>query len=73
MTDAEKEQKKLTANWLNTLATAGIAVGFIAPSVNFLFGQVPPAPWWQLILVLLIWLSIGIVLHLLGRALLRGL
>jgi hypothetical protein len=43
MTPDEKgnEYKKLTANWLNTIATALLTVGTLVPIGQFIFGILP--------------------------------
>lgn len=69
------ERIKLAASALNTLATASIVVGVLAPSAAIFYGLGAPSParpLWQLILGGLTWVLIGGALHygaqkLLGR------
>jgi hypothetical protein len=68
------EQTKLTANWLNTLATAIIAAGAFAPIAASIYGISQPTPSW---LLLSLWsatcFAFGALLHVLGRLALRRL
>ena len=67
------ERLKLGATALNTLATATVTVGVLAPSAAILYGfGVTPRPAWQLVLSGVGWFLIGVGLHygaqrLLGR------
>jgi hypothetical protein len=67
------ERVKLAATALNTLATASVAVGVLAPLSAILYGLgVTPRPLWQIVLSAVVWLLIGGGLHygaqrLLGR------
>jgi hypothetical protein len=66
------EQTKLTATFLNNLALAFIVAGFVAPVVAFT--QRASQPFSELpILFSIIWLSVGLILHLVARAFLRRL
>jgi hypothetical protein len=75
VTLVRNERIKLSASALNTLSTAMITVGVLAPVAAFLYGLgVPnPAPTiWQLALTATIWVVVGGSLHygalkLLGR------
>lgn len=74
MSLVRKERLKLAATALNTLATASITVGALAPAAAFYGLGAPSAvrPLWQLLLSGLIWVSMGGALHdgaqkLLGR------
>jgi hypothetical protein len=70
------EQTKLTAGAINTLSTAMITVGVLAPTAAYLYGLSSAAiyrPLWQLLLSGLIWLLSGLVLHYAARTLLRRL
>jgi hypothetical protein len=65
------ERTKLTASWLNTLATALIAAGAFAPIVALVYGLSPmSADGSRLLLVTLGCISGGVFLHWLGRGLL---
>jgi hypothetical protein len=68
------ERTKLTAGWLNTLATALVAAGFFAPAAALLYGlSRPPAGYGYIVALVLGCLALGVGLHLLGRLLLGGL
>jgi len=61
------ERTKLTASWLNGLATALVAAGVFAPVVALLYGVSQPAASGLPLLVLTIaCFGGGVVLHLLG-------
>lgn len=65
------ERTKLTAGWLNTLATALVAAGLIAQAAALLYGLSSPAVGAAYTLALAFGcLAIGVGLHMLGRALL---
>lgn len=68
------EQVKLLATCLNTLATASIAIGVFGPLAASLYG-VPgaPTPAPSLAIIAGGWVSAGILLHLAGRYILKGL
>lgn len=67
------ERLKLGAAALNTLATASMTVGVLAPAAAFLYGLgTPAAPGWTLLVGAGIWVSFAGLLHygaqrLLGR------
>lgn len=61
------ERIKLSATWLNGLATAAVAVGSIAPSIAAVTGATSPILAAGLALF---WLLIGAGLHFTARALL---
>jgi dipeptide/tripeptide permease len=63
------ERTKLSATWLNTLAAATVATGVIAPIAAVVFG-LPTTVGISLlyfVLAALLWLILGIVLHLGAR------
>lgn len=65
------ERVKLGAAALNTLATASVTVGVLAPSAAFLYGvSVPARPLWQLIAGGAIWVLLAVGLHYLAQRLL---
>jgi uncharacterized membrane protein len=72
MTQIQNERTKLTANWLNALASGVIVTGVVAPSVALLFqlanGIVPHI--WVILLASMIWLSMGYALHSVARLIL---
>jgi hypothetical protein len=61
------ERTKLTATWLNGLATAAVAVGSIAPSIAAVSGTISPILAAGLALF---WLFVGVGLHFTARAVL---
>lgn len=61
------ERTKLTATWLNGLATAAVAVGSIAPSITAASGTISPVLAAGLALF---WLFVGAGLHFSARAVL---
>ena len=67
------ERTKLTAAFLNGVATATVGAGAIAPLVAATYGIPGAAPGATLALVGLCWLVAGIVIHLVARWLLRRL
>lgn len=67
MTLIHNERIKLSATWLNGLATAAVAVGSIAPSIAAVSGTISPILAGGLALF---WLFVGAGLHLAARALL---
>ena len=74
MGPARTEQTKLTATLLNNLALAFIVAGFVAPVVAFTQRAVSSPPLDGLtVLFSVVWLSVGVVLHLVARAFLRRL
>jgi len=68
------ERTKLTATWLNTLATALVAAGTFGPFAAQLYGLSGPGPD-RLYLTVLAGICFlgGLILHLCGRAFLRKL
>ncbi len=74
MSLVHNEQTKLSATWLNTLATALIAAGALAPLAAVLYGlSAPTLGRGGLIAMALGCFAGGVVLHFVGRALLRNL
>ena len=62
MSLVRKERLKLAATALNTLATASITVGALAPAAAFFYSLGAPSavrPLWQLLLSGLIWVSMA--------------
>ena len=68
------ERTKLTAGWLNALATALVAAGAFAPAAALLYGLSPPALGAEsMIVIALGCLALGGGLHFGGRVFLRRL
>lgn len=62
------ERTKLTATWLNALATALVATGVFAPAAALLYGVSGSArPGLALLLTTLACFVVGVFLHILGR------
>lgn len=65
------ERVKLGASALNTLATASMTVGVLAPAAAFLYGVGNPTrPIWQLGVGGAIWVLFAVGLHYLAQRLL---
>lgn len=74
MSLVHNEQTKLTANWLNTLATAIIATGALAPIAASLYGlSQSTLSWTTVSLLSAACFGFGAFLHALGRLTLRRL
>jgi len=74
MSLVHNEQTKLSAAWLNTLATALVAAGTFAPFAALLYGlSSPTVSRTALALAAVACSAGGVALHLGGRALLRRL
>jgi hypothetical protein len=70
----DNERVKLTATWLNTLASATATVGVLAPVASIVYGVAPSPPSATLLLVALpVWLLGALALHLGARYVLAGL
>lgn len=68
------ERTKLTANWLNTIATAIIATGALAPIAASIYGISQPShSWLALLLLSAACFALCAFLHILGRLALRRL
>lgn len=67
----QNERTKLTAAWLNTLATALVAAGLFAPAAALMYGlSQPTLGATYMVSLALGCLALGIALHLMGRTLL---
>ncbi|TMI99405.1 MAG: hypothetical protein E6G97_22695 [Alphaproteobacteria bacterium] len=70
----ENERTKLTASWLNTLATAIIAAGAFAPAIAILVGVSPmPIESARVIVLAIACVVVGNSIHLGARYLLGSL
>jgi len=64
----DNERTKLTAAWLNGLATAAAAAGAIAPAAAAFYGVTSgPSAGLRLVLGMAIWIGAGLGLHLAAR------
>jgi hypothetical protein len=67
----ENERTKLTANWLNALATALVAAGLFAPGAALLYGiSQLPIGFEYMVALALGCLALGAAIHIAGRAVL---
>ena len=72
---ARNERRKLLATWLNTLASATVTVGVLAPAAGILYGfSIPGADRtpWLLAVLPVAWFSLGVALHLVARKVAGG-
>ena len=72
----QNEQIKLTAAWLNTIASAAVVAGIIVPLAASFYGvggYDASASAWRFILSAAVWILSGSVLHYLARQILRWL
>ena len=67
MTVIDNEQTKLTATALNNVAVAFIIAGFVGPAVAVGYGTMPFPNTGVTVLLSVVWLLIGVILHLIGR------
>jgi hypothetical protein len=70
MSVVENERRKLTANWLNAIASGMIVTGAVAPLVAVAIGVAQPALLPTVLVSTSIWTSIAFGLHLIARRLL---
>lgn len=70
--NVSEERRKLSAAWLNAIASGAIVTGFIAPTIAVTLNLANVALGWPLILMSLAWLAIGCALHWLARRVLGG-
>jgi hypothetical protein len=72
--DRDNEHLKLTANWVNTIATATMTVGTFVPAFQWIYGILPKDTDWALVVTLgVICILLGIFIHLMGHLALGGL
>lgn len=74
MNTVHNERVKYFATWLNTIASAAVVVGVVAPLAAAFYGTggvAPPTP--ALTLGAVIWFLSGLALHLAARRVLGGL
>ena len=60
------ERWKLTASWLNTIAAGSVIAGCVTPLVALAYGlRTGPeaAPTWIIVMLTLVWISVGVALH----------
>ena len=72
--ERQNEHLKLMANWTNTLATAIVTAGCFVPAAQEIFGFLPQGTSLALVYGTgAICVGVGVLLHLLGHLILRGL
>jgi hypothetical protein len=71
----QNERTKLTANWLNAMASGVIVTGVVAPSIALMFqlGGSALLNLWLIGAASCTWLLGGVILHLTARYILRSL
>lgn len=68
MSLVHNEKTKLTATWLNTLASGSLLVGVVTPTAAVIYGPGQmTAPAWAAGLAGLMFICLGLGLHLLAR------
>ena len=73
MNISEVERSRLTANFLNAVASGTILASLVAPFVAIGLGAPPGGGWANVLGLSLLGLVLSIVLHLLARRVLLGL
>lgn len=73
MNPSETERIKLTAGFLNTLASGTIVLAVLSPIVSGLYGNPPKIDPGLFAFGILIWTLTGLGLHLVARAVLGSL
>jgi hypothetical protein len=69
MTVVHNERTKLTATGINNIAVACIVAGSLSPIVAFAYGlNVPHQEVWKFALIEVAWISVGLTLHMIARA-----
>jgi len=71
MSDGGNELRRLSATWLNTIASGVVTAGSCGSLIAYSFGPRPGITALQVLAVLAVTLTTGAVLHLLARALLN--
>ncbi|HWJ87558.1 MAG TPA: hypothetical protein VNS12_05775 [Pelagibacterium sp.] len=69
----ENERTKLTANFMNAVASGSILVAIIGPLVGMALGTMPAQETWNIVGLSLLVIISAIVLHFLARRVLAGL
>jgi multisubunit Na+/H+ antiporter MnhG subunit len=73
MNEAAKERLKLTATWFNTISAGSVTVGVIAPLAALEYLPNTSANGAKVVIFSIAWLTTGMILHFVARALLDGL
>ncbi len=69
------EQTKLLAGLLNTVASAVLIAGVVAPlvTISYELTNAPALPLWRLALLSVLWLAVGSLIHYVAHRVLRRL
>lgn len=68
---ARNDRRRLTANFINTIAAALVITGNVVPAISVTYNlSIPQTRYWPIFG--LAWLTIGLTLHLAARQVLRG-
>lgn len=71
MSLVHNERVKLTATFLNTLASASVVAGGISPLVALVYGfGATSLAGWLIAMVAVMWIFVGVGLHLFARVIL---
>ena len=71
MSEGSKELRRLSATWLNTIASGVVTAGSCGSLIAYSFGPRPGITGVQVLAVLIVTLTAGAALHVLARALLN--
>ena len=68
---ARNDRRRLTANFINTIAAALVITGSVVPVISLTYSlPTPKTGFWPVFL--LVWLTIGIATHMTARRVLSG-
>lgn len=68
---ARNDRRRLTANFINTIAAALIITGSLVPVISLTYSLAKPQTgYWPVFL--LAWLTVGIAMHMTARRVLSG-
>jgi hypothetical protein len=67
VTEAEKEQAKNKASWLNSMSTAVATAGAIGPVFTFVFDVTPKVNIWALIGIAFVCAVVAWIIHEVGQ------
>lgn len=73
MSPAKTERTKLTANFMNAIASGTVLTALVAPLIASGLGTVPEQDTWNIVGLSLFGLVLALVLHLLARRVLSNL
>ena len=68
---ARNDRRRLTANFINTIAAALVITGSVVPVISLTYSlATPQTRYWPVFL--LSWLTVGIAMHMIARRVLSG-